>query len=159
MSKQRDTVTGLLHSLVKASPQGAAMVADLGGHKYTVLMNQLVKNGDHKLDADDVIPLALLTRPELVGKYIAGKLGGLFVPLPDEEVQMESELMRSLAATIREFGELASTSADGFADGIVEGHELSDIDDKASAAITAILTMKELAKRAHKEQFPKEQKG
>ena len=159
MTKQRDTLTAVLHSLVKASPQGAAMVAEIGGYKYTVLMNQLVKNGDHKLDADDVIPLALLTRPDVVGRYVAGKLGGLFVPLPDEEVQVESELMRSLAATIREFGELASTSADGFADGLVDAGELEAIGNKADAAMEAILQMKGLARQAHQEQFGKTKKG
>ena len=159
LSLKTEGLTALLHTLVKSDPKGASTIFAIMGRDYGVMMNRLNKTGDHKLDADDVIPLALLTSPKIVGDHIARELGGIFVPIPNDDIQLESELMRSLAATISEFGELATASAEGFADGLVEAHELDAIDTQADKAMQAILQMKELAKRAHKEQFAPQKHG
>ena len=72
--------------------------------------------------------------------------------LPDP-AQCSSELLASLAASIKEFGEFASETAKHIADGDLPRDQLDRITKEGQEAVEAILAMMKLARVTHEAQY------
>ncbi len=134
---------------VKHAPSGlnAATIADLLGRNYNTLMSELGSQPGHKLGADLILPIASLTRSQAIMNFLARELGGVYVSVP--ALAGKNELVDSLLASVKEFGDFAAEAGQGIADGVLASEEYLRICKEGQEAMSAILQVMELARKAH----------
>lgn len=147
------SLTAVLHEAVKDAPSGltAASIAELAGRDYSTLMSELSRQRGHKLGADLVLPLMLLTGSAAPMNFLASQLGGAFVHIPAEAGQ--NELTDSLIASIREFADFSAQTADSLRDGIISQTDYNRICKEGQEAASAILHVMELARKAYEQHY------
>lgn len=152
--KEFDSVTAVAHAAVKNAPSGlnARTVAELMGKPYQTMMSELSGQEGHKFGADLLLPLMDVTGSYAPLEFMAREVGGAFIMLPDADV-CDSKLTQGLAETMRTASEFFAIFADKIADGLVEAHELVEIEREGDDAVEAIIAIKKLARCAHEQQF------
>lgn len=143
------SVVPVCHEAVKNAPSGltARSIADFLGRDYQTLMSELSRQSGHKLGADLLLPIATLTKSPAIMNFLARELGGVFVAVPLGAGQ--NELVHSLLASVREFGEFAAEVSTDIADGQLPTNQFSRICKEGQEAMSAILQVMELARKAH----------
>lgn len=109
-------------------------------------MSQLSGHDAHKLGADMLVPIMLVTGSRAPIKLMAKALGGVFVELPPA-VALEDAVTQSLVASVREFGEFAAQVAQSLDDGSLSREEVDRIDADGLDAVSAILQVIRRAER------------
>lgn len=153
LNKSEPSLTAVLHAVTKKNPAGldAHTVADLVEKPYQTLMSELSRQEGHKLGADLVLPLCLVTESDEPIKFLARQLGGVFLRLTEPEM-VSADLLKILAASIREFGEFAAQAAASFADGRISKEELERIIKEGYEAVAAAYAVIKQAEIAHERQ-------
>ena len=131
--------------LAHGYPGGASALALRMGKHPATLCHELTGAGSAKLGLLDAVMLSHLTGSTAIAQAFAAELGGVFLPLAPEIMEQGGDLA-ALGASIREFGEFASTFATSLADGSVTGNELQAMEREALEAIGAITQALALAK-------------
>lgn len=147
------SVVPVCHEAVKNAPSGltARSIADFLGRDYQTLMSELSGQRGHKLGADLLLPIAALTKSPAIMNFLARELSGVFVSVHAEPGQ--NELVDSLLACVREFGEFAAEVSTDIADGKLPPDQYMRICKEGQEAMSAILQVMELARKAHEHQF------
>lgn len=150
------SLTAVIHAAVKSAPSRLDLhtMSDLIGKPYTTLMCELSRQQGHKLGADMVLPLTLLSGSDAPLHFLAREAGGVFIRLP-EAAETSADLICSLAESVREFGEYAAETARDFSDGDVTVEQLTRIEKEGDEAIEAILRVKKMARATHERQYGK----
>lgn len=149
------SLTKVLHEVVKSRPHGLDVetIGELVGKPYNTLMSELGRQPGHKLDADLVLPLCDIVGPKMPMDFLARRLGGSFVLLPDASACPDAALVQTLADSVKEFGEFAAETASSIADGDIPLGQLSRIDKEGHEAIESIMAMMRLARQTHEKQY------
>lgn len=150
------TITPIVQAIVKRAPSGmtAAAIASILGKEYATLMSELSGQPGHKLGADLLLPLMELAGSVEPMHELARHLGGVYLPLQKAE-SGESELVRALAESIKEFGDFASETAKDISDGCIPRDQFDRISREGHEAIRAIMTMIDAAQRVYEAQHGK----
>ncbi len=143
------TLTAICQAMVKNAPNGlsAEQVADVLGRPYATMMSELSQQPGHKLGAEAMLSLMKATEGRAPMHHMARELNGVFVEMPHPSVSGH-EVMRGLVACISEFGEFAAQVARSLDDGTINKNELVRICVEGQDALTAILRVMELARKA-----------
>lgn len=161
MLKDYPSLTAMVHLAVKdAQKHGSGLdaltIADLVGKPYATLMSELSRQPGHKLGADLVLPLMEASGlGEMVAKFFCRQAGGSFVMLP-EAANCNAGLVQTLAASVREFGEFATETAQSISDGDIPKDQLDRIIKEGNEAVEAIMAMLKLARITHEKQYGQE---
>lgn len=143
--------------LAHGYPGGASALALRMGKHPATLCHELTGAGSAKLGLLDAVMLSHLTGSPEIAQAFAAELGGVFLPLAPEIMEQGGDLA-ALGASIREFGEFASTFAASLADGSVTGNELQAMEREALEAIGAITQALALAKATHEAGKPEHER-
>ncbi|WP_411330114.1 phage regulatory CII family protein [Desulfovibrio desulfuricans] len=122
-------------------------IAKLVGKEYPTLASELSQQPGHKLGAETMLQLMLTTDGREPIHYMARELGGAFVEFPLTGNSLHC-LTRGMAECVKEFGEFIVSVAKSLEDGTISSEELTRIGKEGQEALTAILKVMELAKRA-----------
>ena len=126
------------------------MVAANIGRPYATLMSELSCQPGHKLGANLVLPLMRAAETTAPLQFLAREMGGMFVPV--QPAAGMTELMDTLVASIKEFGEFAAECAEDIRDGKVTLPERDRMLSEGQEALCAIAAMMEMVKTVHAEQ-------
>ena len=143
--------------LAHGYPGGASALALRMQIQPAHFSHQLKAAGSAKLGLVDAVMLSHLTNSTAIVQAFAAELGGVFLPLAPEIMEQGGDLA-ALGASIREFGEFASTFATSLADGSVTGNELQAMEREALEAIGAITQALALAKATHEAGKPEHER-
>lgn len=155
MEEKYPSFTAVLHSAVKSAPSGldAQTIAATLGKPYPTFMSEISRQPNHKLGADLILPIIDLTGSIIPMQFLARKLGGVFIKVPPASQQMGSELLQTLADSVKEFGEFASETAQSISDGKIPADQLARIQKEGHEAVESIMQMLKLARLTHEAQF------
>ena len=149
------SLVAVAHQMVLRAPSGldARTIADVAGYSnYNTMMSEISRQPGHKLGADMLLPLMDAADSNAPVEFLARERGGVFLALP-EPAQGGGELVSSLAASIREFGEFAAEAAADIADGDLPRVQLDRITKEGQEAVEAIMAMMRLARVTHEAQY------
>jgi hypothetical protein len=141
--------------MILRAPSGlsARDIAELAGYSnYNTLMSEASNQPGHKLGADKLLALMEACASDAPLTFLARERGGVFIKL-EQPAMHNSELVRSLAASIKEFGEFAAETAKNIADGDLPRDQLSRIEKEGHEAVEAIMGMVKLARITHEAQY------
>lgn len=153
--KNFPSLAALVHQAVLRAPSGldARSIAEVAGYtNYNTMMSELSRQPGHKLGADMLLPLMDASGSNAPVEFLARERGGVFLPL-HEPALGGSELVQSLAASIKEFGEFAAEAAHDIADGDLPREQLDRINKEGQEAVEAIMSMMKLARTTHEAQY------
>ena len=141
------SLTAVVRAAVMKAPSGLTpdTIADKVGKLYSTLTSELRGHDGHKLGVDYLLPLITLTEDTSILKFIAREMGGVFVLMP-EAGGSGTELVGTLAKSVKEFGEFATEVAVDISDGDIPADQLARINKEADEAIESIIAMKKLAR-------------
>jgi len=148
------SLVAVVHQMVLRAPSGldTRTIADVAGYNnYNTMMSEVSRQPGHKLGADMLLPLMDAADSSAPVKFLARERGGVFLPLPDP-AQGGGELVSTLAASIKEFGDFASEAAADIADGDLSREKLDRITKEGQEAVEAVLAMMRLARTTHEAQ-------
>jgi hypothetical protein len=141
--------------MVLRAPSGltAHSIAELAGYStYNTMMSELSGQPGHKLGADKVLPLMDACGSDAPVEFLARERGGVFIRTP-EAAAGGGELARTLAASVKEFGEFMQEAAAGIADGQIPRDQFDRITKEGMEAVEAIMAMLKLARVTHEAQY------
>jgi hypothetical protein len=134
------TLKDVVHQVVHDSPIPPRQLAEELGMSYSMLMNAANPDlEEFKLPARQLIPLAKLTGDCRHVDYIEHALGRVAFELPKPSSSSMEVVQVQLMRTIKEFGDLASTSADALSDGKLTIKEAKAIEVEAFEMIKATM--------------------
>lgn len=154
-AKNYPSLTAVCHQMALRAPSGlsAHVIAELAGYTaYNTLMSEVSGQPGHKLGADKLLPLMDACGSDAPVEFLARERGGVFLKV-DQPAQEGGELAKTLAASVREFGEFMAETAASIADGRIPRDQLDRIQKEGQEAVEAILTMMRLARVTHEAQY------
>lgn len=153
--KSYPSLTAVCHQTVLRAPSGldARTIAELVGYgSYQTMMSELSGQPGHKLGADKLLPLMDVCGSDAPLEFLARERHGVFLKL-QPPAEGTGELVQSLAASIREFGEFAAETAQNISDGDLPRDQLDRITKEGQEAVEAILRMMKMARVTHEAQY------
>lgn len=140
-------LTAICQAAAKNAPNGlsAEQLADILGCSYATLMSELSGQPGHKLGAERMLALMKASCSTAPMQLMARELGGIYVELPQAGVGIK-HITKSLAESIREFGEFAAQVGKAMEDGTITKDELGRINADGQDALAAILRVMRLAR-------------
>jgi hypothetical protein len=128
-------------------------LAELAGYtNYNTFMSELSGQPGHKFGADKLLPLMDACGSDAPMEFLARARDGVFIRTP-EAATSGGELARTLAASVKEFGEFMQETAAGIADGRIPLDQLDRINKEGQEAIEAIFAMLKLARVTYEAQY------
>jgi hypothetical protein len=149
------SLTAVCHQTVLRAPSGltAHSIAELCGYSnYNTLMSEVSGQPGHKLGADKLLPLMDVCGSDAPVEFLARERGGMFIRTP-EAAEGGGELARTLAASVKEFGEFMQETAASISDGRIPLDQLDRINKEGMEAVEAIMAMLKLARITHEAQY------
>lgn len=147
-----DTAYNVVHDY----PGGAPSLAPRLGKSPHSLNHEIAARGTAKLGLVDACKITQLTGDMRILFAFAEVNGHMCVPLPGTPATADSDVMRALAESSREFAELCSEVCKDLADGRISDNELARIEQARSELIAqlahlgdAIRALNEAHKPAH----------
>jgi hypothetical protein len=153
--RQYPSLTAVCHQMALRAPSGLvphSLWELAGSTNYQTMMSELSGQPGHKLGADRVLPLMDVCGSDAPVEFLARERGGVFIRTP-EAAEGGGELARTLAASVKEFGEFMSETAASIADGRIPLEQLDRINKEGQEAIEAIFAMLKLARVTHEAQY------
>lgn len=145
-------MTIALQRAVRGFEHGTAALAARMGLQQTSLYHKVSPTyPTAHCSPEEMLEIMQITGDHGALHALAGHLGYVLLPAP--ELSDETEGMLALAESIREFGEFASETARGLADGRISDNELARIQREGFQALAAIEQLLKVAVRVH--QFSK----
>lgn len=118
---------------------GIKAVAEQIAKPYSTLSNELNPYVEHqKLGFWDALELIRLSESEDVKGALARMLRGIFVPLPQANLEACVDSQKEALRTVKEFGDVIAIYNEAMSNRKIEPHELEDIEREAHEAQTAI---------------------
>lgn len=140
MKRTHESLLDLLHDLARHAPNGlkTEQVAERLGKPYSTLMNELNPAIEsHKFSATLLIPLMQAVGSDTPAHYIAGAMGGVFLPLPKAEGGCNAVQEQALV-TVKEFGEFIAEISASLLDGNLSDSDKSRIRKEGYEVLQAI---------------------
>jgi hypothetical protein len=153
--REYPSLTAVCHQMALRAPSGldARTIAELAGYtNYNTMMSELSGQPGHKLGADKLLALMDVCGSDAPVEFLARERGGVFIRTP-EAAEGGGELARTLAASVREFGEFMQETALSISDGRIPLDQLDRINKEGQEAIEAICAMLKLARVTHEAQY------
>lgn len=153
--KSFPSLTAVVHHTVLRAPSGldARTIAEVAGYtNYNTMMSELSRQPGHKLGADMLLPLMDAAESSAPLEFLARERDGMFLVLPSP-AKGSGDLVTSLAASVKEFGEFAAETAKNIADGDLPRDQLDRIQKEGHEAVEAIMAMMKLARVTHEKQY------
>lgn len=153
--KPYPSLRAVVHQMVLRAPSGLSaktLWEPAGYTNYNTMMSELSAQEKHKLGADMLLPLMDVCQSDAPVVFLARERGGVFIPLP-QPAESGTELVQSLAYSIKEFGDFAAETARDISDGDIPVEQLARIEREGDEAIEAIMRMRKLARATHEEQY------
>lgn len=143
-----ESLTRICHAAVKCAPSGlsAEDVADVLGVNYKTMMAELSGAERHKFGLDLLVPLVQATGSDAPLKAIGRACGCVFIRLP-EVGKVEQPMLDSMAASVREFGDLLAALGDALRDGVISRVEADRITKEGHEALEAVMKVISLARK------------
>lgn len=138
---RQESLTAILHQDVKAAPskRTAKQIAHIIGRDYQTFMSELSRQPNHKLGADLVLPIMLLTGSMEGLKYLAAGMNAVCVKLPSSE--SVRPVHRQCLTAVDQFGQLMRSMAQALEDDTITSRERDEIRSKGYDALAAIVTL------------------
>ncbi|MEZ6854178.1 phage regulatory CII family protein [Halodesulfovibrio aestuarii] len=146
MKRTHESLPELLHDIARHAPNGlkAEQVAERLGKPYSTLMNELNSAIEsHKFSVALLIPLMQVVGSDAPAHYIAGAMGGVFLPLPTAENDCNAVQEQALV-TVKEFGEFIAEISASLLDGDLSDNDKSRIRKEGYESLQAISALMQL---------------
>ena len=153
--REYPSLTAVCHQMALRAPSGltAHSVAELTGYSnYNTFMSEISGQPGHKLGADKLPALMDVCGSDAPVEFLARERHGVFLQL-QPPAEGSGELVQTLAASIKEFGEFAAETAQNISDGDLPREQLDRITKEGQEAVEAILGMMKLARVTHEAQY------
>jgi hypothetical protein len=153
--REYPSLTAVCHQMALRAPSGltAHSLAELCGYSnYNTFMSEISGQPGHKLGADKLLPLMDVCGSDAPLEFLARERGGVFIRTP-EAAEGGGELARTLAASVKEFGEFMQQTAVSISDGRIPRDQLDRINKEGMEAVESIMAMLKLARVTHEAQY------
>lgn len=140
MTTMTRTLKEVLHDLLQASPVRMKVLAENIGVSYSYLANAGNPDlPDFQFQLRYIIPLIHLTNDYQVLDYIEAACGRVAIPVPNKDIDLDT-VSTELCRTIKEFGDMASSTASALADSRISKSEAKNIEQETMELISQAMT-------------------
>lgn len=131
-------------SMIRQMPGGMDAMSAALGLTRSALENRIYERRGQSVSVDQALQMAEFVQSTLFAQFVAERTGGVFISLPEGDVDDRDELLNQWNEVYAELGELSRTFQASILDGEVDPRERQRLVDVAQAVHVALKKLMEL---------------
>lgn len=131
-------------SMIRQMPGGMEAMSAALGLSRSALENRIYERRGQAVSVDQALQMAHFVQSTAFAQFVAEQSGGVFISLPEGDVDDRDELLTQWNEVYAELGELSRTFQESILDGEVDPRERQRLADVAHAVHVALTKLMEL---------------
>lgn len=131
-------------SMIRKMPGGMEAMSAALGLTRSALENRIYERRGQAVSVDQALQMAAFVGSSDFAQFVAEQTGGVFIALPEGDVDDRDELLNQWNDVYAELGELSRAFQESILDGEVDARERQRLADVAHAVHVALTKLMEL---------------